>query len=72
MNKAANIQFRDEDFIMSSYTFVDAKSACVMVARRDGITALRDSKDTSKTTLYYTEQEWTAFLKGVKDGEFDF
>jgi len=46
---------------------------CVEVAfLGDGGAAVRDSKDQgSGSVLRYTASEWTAFLGGVKDGEFD-
>ena len=45
---------------------------CVEVARNlPGIVAVRDSKDRSGPALIFTPDEWTAFLAGVKDGEFD-
>ncbi|NCN07083.1 DUF397 domain-containing protein [Candidatus Falkowbacteria bacterium] len=44
---------------------------CVMVAYRDGAIGVRDSKDASRTTLVFNEDEWNAFITGVKDGEFD-
>jgi Domain of unknown function (DUF397) len=34
--------------------------------------AIRDSKDPSGPQLKYTRQEMAAFIKGVKDGEFDY
>lgn len=38
----------------------------------DGFTAhVRDSKDPGGPVLKYNKGEWTAFLEGVKDGEFD-
>jgi hypothetical protein len=45
---------------------------CVEVAYlpRGGI-ALRDSKDRSAAPLFFTGEEWAAFIAGVKDGEFD-
>ncbi|MCY7340927.1 MAG: DUF397 domain-containing protein [Pseudonocardia sp.] len=46
---------------------------CVEVAfLGDGGAAVRDSKDQgSGSVLRYTASEWTAFLGGVKNGEFD-
>ncbi len=37
----------------------------------DGRVAVRDSKDRSGPALIYTRGEWSAFLRGAKDGEFD-
>lgn len=46
---------------------------CVEVgAAPDGSVIVRDSKDdTRATSLVFTREEWTAFVKGVKAGEFD-
>ncbi|REE96193.1 DUF397 domain-containing protein [Thermomonospora umbrina] len=34
--------------------------------------AVRHSKRPDAETILYTRAEWEAFVKGVKDGEFDF
>jgi hypothetical protein len=45
---------------------------CVEVASNlPGIIAVRDSKDRNGPALIFTPDEWTAFLAGVTDGEFD-
>lgn len=49
-----------------------AGSNCVEVARAGGQVALRDSKTVDGAVLIYTPDEWGAFVKGVKSGEFDF
>jgi hypothetical protein len=33
--------------------------------------AVRDSKDPAGPVLTFTAPEWSAFLAGVRDGEFD-
>lgn len=43
-----------------------------MVAHKENTIAVRDSKDASRTTLIFNEDEWKAFVTGVKDGEFDY
>jgi hypothetical protein len=46
---------------------------CVEVGRTsDGDVVVRDSKDRSQEALAFTAEEWTAFVAGVKAGEFDF
>jgi ABC-type amino acid transport substrate-binding protein len=46
---------------------------CVEVAQlSDGRVAIRDSKDDRGSQQIYTPQEWAAFLRGAKSGEFDF
>jgi len=44
---------------------------CVAVAIRPEGVAVRSTKDTSKTTLFFGKGEWRAFLKGVRNGEFE-
>ncbi|MGW0482615.1 DUF397 domain-containing protein [Nonomuraea sp. NPDC003214] len=45
---------------------------CVEVATNlPGVIAVRDSKDRSGPVLTFTPSEWSAFIGGVKDGEFD-
>jgi hypothetical protein len=44
---------------------------CVEVAITDEGVAVRDTKDRSKAPHIYTRSEWTAFIGGAKDGEFD-
>lgn len=46
---------------------------CVEVGRTDhGMFAVRHSKEIPHgSVIYFTEREWTAFVAGVKAGEFD-
>ncbi len=45
---------------------------CVEVARLgDGSVAVRDSKDVRKAPHVFDREEWSAFVAGVKNGEFD-
>jgi hypothetical protein len=37
----------------------------------DGSVALRDSKDVRKAAHVFDREEWSAFITGVKNGEFD-
>jgi hypothetical protein len=47
--------------------------SCVEVGRTsDGDVVVRDSKDRAQEALAFTPDEWTAFVAGVKAGEFDF
>jgi hypothetical protein len=43
---------------------------CVEVAKVEGV-VVRDSKNPNGPTLWFTIQEWTAFVLGVLLGEFD-
>jgi hypothetical protein len=46
-------------------------SSCVEVTRMRNQIMVRDSKDPEGPALAYSPQEWSAFLSGVKHGEFD-
>ena len=49
-----------------------SESSCVEVALSDGSAiGLRDSKLSHSPVLTFTAEEWTAFVRGVKNGEFD-
>lgn len=67
------LSFRDEDF----KTPTSGKNTrchgvhCVSVAVKAGGVGVRDTKDSTKTTLVFTRDEWAAFLDGAKNGEFD-
>jgi hypothetical protein len=44
---------------------------CVEVAAADGFIGVRDTKDAGTgPVLVFNQQEWTAFLAGVQNGEF--
>lgn len=46
---------------------------CVEVSPLEtGEVLVRDSKDKAKSGHLFTAEEWTAFVQGVKAGEFDF
>jgi hypothetical protein len=46
--------------------------ACVEVAMLgNGSVAVRHSKDPGGAVLVFTPAEWSAFIGGAKDGEFD-
>lgn len=63
--------FLDENFKKSSFCALQYP-ICVSVAiSEDGNVAVRDTKDDSKTTLHFNKDEWNAFIKGVKNNEFD-
>jgi hypothetical protein len=47
-------------------------SACVQVAHlAGGMVALRDSKDITKPAHVFDGEEWSAFVSGIKAGDFD-
>jgi hypothetical protein len=45
--------------------------AAVEVARLDTGVAVRDSRKPGGPVLFFTPDEWEAFVGGAKDGEFD-
>jgi Domain of unknown function (DUF397) len=58
-----------DDYRKSTFS---GNGGCVEVRQlQDGMIALRDSKDTSLPPHHFTPQEWSAFLAGVRNGEFD-
>ena len=59
----------DGDFGKSSWSKNNPKT-CVLVAIKPEGVALRDSKDDSKNTLFFSHDEWSAFVNGVKGDEF--
>jgi len=49
-----------------------ADGTCVEVRLLDdGAIGLRDSKDLAKPAHVFTQPEWSAFVAGVRAGEFD-
>ncbi len=49
----------------------DPPDNCVAVASfPDGVVAVRDSNDPTRSALVFTAGEWAAFTAGVRDGEF--
>lgn len=64
------VQFNDNEFRKAGQTLM--RRICVMVAYKDKVVAVRDSKDATKATLYFDQEEWRVFVTGVKNGEFDY
>jgi Domain of unknown function (DUF397) len=49
-----------------------SSDGCVEVAHlTDGSVAIRDSKHVRKAAHVFDREEWSAFITGVKNGEFD-
>lgn len=61
----------DADFVKSTDTESKKYSWCVEVARDKQGVAVRDSKNRADGTLFFTNNEWQAFINGVKKGEFN-
>jgi len=54
-------------------TFSNPNGNCVEVAELPGgAIAVRNSRDPGGPTLVYTPAEISAFIRGVKDGQFDY
>ncbi len=49
-----------------------ASGNCVEVAKVDDLYLIRDSKSPDLAAHSFTEAEWTAFVAGVKAGDFTF
>lgn len=64
MNTEANAR----SFKRSSFC---SGGTCVEVAQADGRVLVRDSKDFKAQPLVFDSEEWSAFVQGVKAGEFD-
>ncbi len=59
----------DVQFKMSSFCTMNG---CVEIGRlTNGQVAFRDTKDRSRPVLIFTNEEWLAFVAGVRAGEFD-
>jgi hypothetical protein len=53
--------------------YSNPNGSCVEVAKLPGgAIAVRNSRDSGGPALIYTPAEIAAFMRGVKDGEFDF
>jgi|Tabmets5t2r1_1033131.scaffolds.fasta_scaffold76913_1 hypothetical protein len=48
-----------------------SQNSCVEIALMDGWVALRDSKVRQGPVLRFSKAEWTDFLAGACNGEFD-
>ncbi|WP_062262262.1 DUF397 domain-containing protein [Endozoicomonas arenosclerae] len=63
------VVFKDTDFKTSSFTH--GVISCVEVAIKDGHIAVRNNRRPEKGMVLFDELEWSAFLKGVKNNEFE-
>lgn len=62
----------DDQFKKSSYTHPGGIiNRCVAVAITQYGVAVRNSNDPTKNTVFFTNDEWDAFVKGVRNNEFD-
>lgn len=69
---AKSFDVKDEDFKKAKGSGKwGGVPVCVSVALTDQGVAVRDTEDASKTTLFFSHQEWDVFVEGVKNSEFD-
>jgi hypothetical protein len=61
----------DLRWVKSSYSNGSGGGECVEVARLDARRAVRDSKDPAGPRHIFNRASWSAFVAGVKRGEFD-
>lgn len=61
----------DDDIIWTKSSFSGDSGACVEVSCEAEFVYVRDSKNLNSPELAFTPDEWVAFIKGVKAGEFD-
>lgn len=72
MSKSTREERMDKDgFFVSCPTYITNRRTCVAVKIGVDSVKVRDTKDTTKTTLTFNHEEWNSFIKGVKNGEFD-
>jgi len=60
---------QDAPFRKSSFSAPDA--GCVEAGVADGHLRVRDTKNRDGAVLSFTLDEWDAFVRGVRAGEFD-
>ncbi|MEU7878141.1 DUF397 domain-containing protein [Microbispora bryophytorum] len=58
-------------FRKSSYSGATNDNCVEVATNLPGTVAVRDSKDRSGPVLVFTPSEWSAFITGVKNGDFD-
>jgi hypothetical protein len=80
MKNTKKFPVKDEQFKTSSHTGRNVKGNgvedadkwyCVEVAITPQGVAVRDTKNRDEGILFFNHNEWDAFIKGVKGGEFD-
>ncbi|MEU6716155.1 DUF397 domain-containing protein [Nonomuraea sp. NPDC046802] len=54
----------------ASYSSAEGQNCVEVATLPDEGRAVRDSKEPDGPVLTFTPDEWSAFIKGVKDGEF--
>lgn len=70
VEKMPAMLFQEHEYVSAPDTAVFSK-LCVQIARKDGVVAVKDSKNPTAKPLMFSNQEWTAFINGAKQGLFD-
>lgn len=65
-----NFKPNDEQFRISSWSKNNPKTCVAVAIVEDGV-AVRNSNDPDKNTVFFTHEEWQAFVLGVKNDEFE-
>jgi hypothetical protein len=45
--------------------------SCIRVAPHEGMIVIGDTKNPDGPVLFYSHDEWLAFVKGIRQGDFD-
>ncbi|MEK7646063.1 MAG: DUF397 domain-containing protein [Patescibacteria group bacterium] len=67
-------RFRVKDSMFKKSSFTQRGgliTCCAAVAITPKGVAIRNSNDETKNTIFFTPGEWVAFIKGVKNNEFE-
>lgn len=67
--KEKKTQFAVQEFVKSSAC--GWAGSCVGVAMKNGVIAVTNTTDPKRKTVFFTSEEWAAFIAGAKNGEFD-
>ena len=62
---------KEKDGFVTSTETPKSPYFCVAVKIGEGKVQIRDTKDLNDMTLTFTNDEWNAFISGIKQGEFD-
>jgi Domain of unknown function (DUF397) len=66
----AELDLSDVAWKVSSYS--GGGGDCIRIGMKDGIVLVGDSKNPDRPPHVFTPSEAKAWLRGAKDGEFDF
>jgi hypothetical protein len=71
MVRSKRFRVSNTDFVRSTDTTSKEFTWCVEVARKKRGVAVRDSRNPQGGILFFTNNEWQAFINGVKNWEFE-